>query len=54
MELSPEKRRELAQAGSKELMDLNKTFKSNNSPTIQMNADQLIAFHLWLEGKKDA
>jgi len=31
------------------LMDINKTFKSNGLPTITMNSDQLIIFHMWLE-----
>ncbi len=51
MDLPPEKRRELARKGSIELMDLNKTFKSNGQPNISMNADQLIAFFMWLEAR---
>ena len=54
VELTPEKRRELARNGSVELMDLNKTFKSIDQPTISMNADQLIAFIAWLDAKRGA
>ena len=44
-------RKENVKQGSVELLGLNKAMKSAGQNPITMNADQLVAFHLWLQSK---
>lgn len=44
-------RKENVRLGIQELVGLNKALKAAGQNPVQMNADQLVAFHLWLQTK---
>ena len=44
-------RKENVKQGSMELLSLNKVMKSAGQNPVQMNANQLVAFHLWFQGR---
>ena len=44
-------RKENVRQGSIELVSLNRALKASGQNPVQMNADQLAAFHLWIQSK---